>query len=770
MDVSRLVGALAAPALCLLVSAMTPASAEAAALASGLQELSSSYDRGDPHLAAQLALHITNRSGDPMVLIHLEPSTDASVVLRQLAAAGFHLTTRSTINPVLVEGYLPLAAVHRAAAVEGVRAMHAQQRPVKRAALLPVLPPVKQGAVFEKAEIANARGITGKGIRIAALSDSFDACPDPDCTDINGNPDHAAEDIRDGALPKSGVTVLQEFNPNAPGNQGVIPTDEGRAILQLVHDIAPDAKLGFASAFNGELSFAENILALRAQFNADVICDDVGYSDEPMYSDGILAQAVDIVTEAGAAYFSSAGNNGLEAYESIYHPISFAKARELFAHGPGHVHLEQIPAAIRPQTVHDFNDGNGPASITQRFTTTFNQGVTFQWDEPFFLGLVKTRYIVYVFDKDGNFLDPKGSKNFPGFYTTDNTLVTDEPNQFLFLPPRPKDVVGGANVTDYQLVIGNVNGGPARHIKYININGLGVSERQNAPSTWGHPAARGALGVAAQYWAIPQFPEDFSSPGPVTILLDTEGHRLNEPEVRFTPQITAADGVDTTFFGFDSDGDGYPNFFGTSAAAPNAAAVAALVLQAAGGPGSLAPRRVYQRLEETATPVPVAPRRWVAGAFAGPLMLSVNADWTRFDRDFSVEVENIGDHSVASLTLDVSGIGLDFNPNPNRFSVGASNGPQIGDITHTVSPDDTQFTMTFKRGSFTSHESFEFGLSVFAPIQGSTQEDPDRFRGMKITVRLDDGRIFAARVITLPRLRINDFAGFGLVNADAATR
>ena len=156
MDVFRLVGALAAPTLCLFVSVMTPAAAEAAALASGLQEPTSSYDRGDPRLAAQLALHITNRRCDPMVLIHLEPNSDASAVLTELAAAGFQLTTHSTINPALVEGYLPLAAVHTAAAVAGVRALHAQQRPVKRAALLPVLPPVKQAAVFEKANIANA--------------------------------------------------------------------------------------------------------------------------------------------------------------------------------------------------------------------------------------------------------------------------------------------------------------------------------------------------------------------------------------------------------------------------------------------------------------------------------------------------------------------------------------------------------------------------------------------------------------------------------------
>jgi hypothetical protein len=740
--------------LSLFVCTLTVA-AEPAVLASGLRELVHSWEGHDPRLSAQIQLHVTSPTGEPLVRIHLRAGTDPDAALRRLAAVGFRLQTRSSLNPALVEGFLPLAAASAAADIDGVQVLHATQRPFTHAGLVQ-----SQAVSLEKADVAQARGVDGSGIRVGVMSDSYDAC-----TTCSTN---AAQDIATGDLPAGGVTVLQEILPSTIATNGPA-TDEGRAMLQLVHDIAPGSQLGFASAFNGELSFAENILALRSQFHADVIVDDTSYPDEPMYSDGIIAQAVDLVRQAGAAYFSSAGNNGLEAYEAEYRPISLAKARQLVASGHGNVHLDQIPAAIRPQSVHDFGNQDGSVSITQRFSSAGSK-ISFEWDEPFFLGLVKTNFIVYVFDKDGNFIDPNGTANFPVFYTTDNNVLTDEPFQFISLSPSPTDIVGGVNITDYQLVIGNVNGGTARHIKYINGNSTGVSERQNAPSVWGHAAARGARAIAATYYAIPKFTEDFSSPGPVTIYFDTQGNRLREPEVRIVPQLTAADGVDTTFFGRDTDGNGFPNFFGTSAAAPNAAAVAALVLQAAGGPGHLSPARLYRRLERTATPIPLPDVRWFSAATAGPVSFDATGDFTRWDRDFGLSVSGDPKRAVSSVSFDTTAIGLHWNPNPNRFSVGEATGVSIADMTRVVSPDASTFTIDFAPKSFRSGDSFRFGMSVFAPIQGGTQEDPDRFRGMQVDVMLDDGTVFRSTVFAPQPKRINRYAGFGLIDADRATR
>ena len=80
-------------------------------------------------------------------------------------------------------------------------------------------------------------------------------------------------------------------------------------MLEIIHDLAPGAKLFFATAFNGAQSFADNIRALRAA-GCDIIVDDVIYVNESPFQDGIIAAAVNDVTADGALYFSSAGNEG----------------------------------------------------------------------------------------------------------------------------------------------------------------------------------------------------------------------------------------------------------------------------------------------------------------------------------------------------------------------------------------------------------------------------------------------------------------------------
>ncbi len=734
----------------LLLTASGIAEAAPGALGGGMQQLLAAWDNGDvQRLNDALALHISSAAGEPLVKVQLAPGMTADQVLPELSASGFRLTSVSVINPQLIEGYLPLYAARAAAKVAGVASVHATLKPRSNAGSVQ-----SQAVALEKADVAQARGVDGRGIRLGALSDSYDACTT--CAT------HAADDVASGDLP-AGVTVLDEIDTvnDGPG------TDEGRAMLQLVHDVAPGAQLAFATAFHGEVSFANNIVALRSQFHADVIVDDVIYFDEPMYSDGILAQAVDAVARDGAAYFSSAGNNGLEAYEAIYRPISFAEAEKVVARGGSNLKLDQIPAGIRPQTLHAFGDYGWPA-ISQRFTSATTNQISFQWDEPFFQHKVKTDFNIYVFDADGNWMDP-ASAAFPGFYTTDDNTATDAPFEYVILPPFPGEIHGGANASDYQIVIGNVNGGPARHIKYVNVNGLGVSQRQSAPSIWGHAAARGGQAVAATYYAIPTFPEDFSASGPTTIYLDENGDRLASPDVRHTPQLTAADGVDTTFFGFDTDGNGLPNFFGTSAAAPNAAAVAALALEAAGGPRSLRPERLYRLLGRTATPIPVPDDRSWSAAFAGPVAFGARGDWTRWDRYFGLAVQPFTSRTVQSVTFDATGIGLNFSANPNRFSVGEANGVSPTDIS-AVRTSPTTWMVSFTPGAFGAGASFRYGMSVFNPLQGSVQEDPDRFRGLDITVTLDNGKSFTSTVFAAPSQPYSRFTGNGLVNADLATR
>ena len=158
-----------------------------------------------------------------------------------------------------------------------------------------------QGSQSSEGDIAHlafaaraAFGATGAGVKIGVLSDGV----------ANLAASQATGDL-------GPVTVL-------PGQTGT--GDEGTAMLEIVHDLAPGAQLFFATAINGIQSFADNIRALRLA-GCDIIVDDVFYFVETPFQDGqtslvgntfggVVTQAVNEVTADGALYFSSAGNGG----------------------------------------------------------------------------------------------------------------------------------------------------------------------------------------------------------------------------------------------------------------------------------------------------------------------------------------------------------------------------------------------------------------------------------------------------------------------------
>ena len=130
-------------------------------------------------------------------------------------------------------------------------------------------------------------------------------------------------------------------------------------MLQIVHDVAPGAALSFATYRGGLAVAANNIRALR-DAGAKVIVDDFIYFVEPMFQDGVIAQAVDEVAASGVSYFSAAGNEGRFGYDHAFVPGQFISGAGV-AHNFGGTILQRI---------------SGPSGSQFR--------IVLQWDSPFF--------------------------------------------------------------------------------------------------------------------------------------------------------------------------------------------------------------------------------------------------------------------------------------------------------------------------------------------------------------------------------------------------
>jgi subtilisin family serine protease len=138
----------------------------------------------------------------------------------------------------------------------------------------------------------------------------------------------------------------------------------------------------------------------------------------------------------------------------------------------------------------------------------------------------------------------------------------------------------------------------------------------------GHPGAAGAAAVGAAFFAntpscgfAPTL-ESFSSAGGDPILFDSTG-KPQTPVTRQKPDFVGPDGGNDTFLGFTlAAGEDastvtaclnnarLPNFFGTSAAAPHVASIAALLLQA---DPALTPTQIYSILQQSGSPIGATP-------------------------------------------------------------------------------------------------------------------------------------------------------------------
>jgi hypothetical protein len=83
-------------------------------------------------------------------------------------------------------------------------------------------------------------------------------------------------------------------------------------MAQIVHDVAPGAKLAFHTAFLGQANFVQGIKDLAAA-GADIIVDGLSNMVEPWFQDGVAAQTVDQMHAMGVAYFTTASNDSRQA-------------------------------------------------------------------------------------------------------------------------------------------------------------------------------------------------------------------------------------------------------------------------------------------------------------------------------------------------------------------------------------------------------------------------------------------------------------------------
>ena len=530
-----------------------------------------------------------------------------------------------------VGGWLPVSQLNAAVARAEVHSIRAAMSRTRTGAV------TSQGDFAQHSDtVRTANALSGAGVTVGVLSDSFDCYAQYQSSGNppaggqqgyapNGYTATASMDVTTGDLP-SGVNVLEEANCSNYGQPIQLPFgDEGRAMLQVVHDVAPGAALAFYTAENSEADFANGIGKLGAAVasggaGAKVIIDDVGYFDEPFFQDGMLAQAVDASVASGVTYFSAAGNNSNLAYDND---------------APTFAAVSTTAPNAGEQPLNFIGTGGATATSLQVSIPAMSAGefvaVVLEWDQPFVTGAPNSGGATSQMDlcitaSSGNdIIDGTGANgNLVAATCSGKNALGADPVQVLFIDYPANAATSTSMPEVINLYVGLAGGTMPGHIKVaVEDDGLGSAFdptfATNSATLQGHPGAANAAAVGAAFFAdtpacgaTAVTPEFFSAEGGAPILFDVNGARLPTPVVRQKPDFLGPDGVGNTFLGFPAANGAtnnstvaacqnlanFPSFFGTSAAAPHVAGIAALMLQANAG---LTPAAIYTAMRSTAT-------------------------------------------------------------------------------------------------------------------------------------------------------------------------